>query len=427
MSPDARPTLAYAREADATDPHAPFRERFERPEGSLYLDGNSLGPVSRDAAASLERAVEQWRRLGIRAWTEAEPPWYAYGERLGDRLAGLVGADPASVVAANSTTANLHALLATFLPRADGDRVVVDDLVFPTDRYALASQQRSLGRDPDEALLVVESEDGRTVDEAALEAAMAEPDVGLALVPAVRYRSGQRLDLHRLGRVAREHDVLLAADLSHAIGVVPLSLDDAGVDLAVWCSYKYLGAGPGAIAGLYVAERHHDVPPAMAGWWGTDPATRFEMRPEHDPAPGAARWQLGTPPVLSAAPLWGALDVVEAAGLEAIREGSVARTAYLIALADDRLADHGVAVGTPRDPERRGGHVALEHPEAARLSRALRDRGVVVDHRPPDVVRVCPAPLYTPFEDVWRFVETLEGLLASGAYERYGDTDDPVT
>ena len=427
MAPDVEPTRELARERDAADPLAGVRDRFDLPADDLYLDGNSLGPVSRDAAATLARAVEQWRTLGVRGWTEADPPWYEYGERLGDRLADLVGAAPASVVAANSTTVNLHAALATLLPRADGDLAVVDDLLFPTDRYALASQLRRLGRDPDDALVVVESDDGRTVDPAALEAAMAAPDVGLALVPAVRYRSGQRHDLARLGRAAREHDVLLVADLSHAVGAMPLALDDAGVDAAVWCSYKYLGAGPGAVAGLYVAERHHDLAPALQGWWGHEPSTRFDMPPAYAPAAGAAAYQLGTVPVLAAAPLWGALDVVEAAGLSAVREKSTALTAYLLALVDDRLADHGVAVGTPRDPERRGGHVALEHPEAARLSRALRDRGVVVDHRPPDVVRACPAPLYTRFEDVWRFVEVLEDLLETGAHERYDAGDDPVT
>ncbi len=427
MAPDARPDREYARERDAVDPLGAYRDRFDLPEAELYLDANSLGPVSRDAVAALDRAVEQWRTLGVEAWTAAEPPWFTYGERLGDRLAPLVGARHDAVVAANSTTVNLHALLATFLPTADGERVLVDEFAFPTDRYAVASQLRALGRDPADAIAAVESQDGRTVDESDIVDAMAEPDVGLALLPSVQYRSGQRLDLGRLGRAAREHDVLLGADLSHSVGAMPHALDDAGVDFAVWCSYKYLGAGPGAVAGLYVAPRHHDVEPALAGWWGHEKATQFEMRPTYTPAAGAGAFQLGTVPVLAAAPLWGALDVVEDAGVAAIREKSLALTGYLVALVDARLADHGVAVGTPREPTRRGGHVALEHPAAGRLSRALRDRGVVVDHRPPDVVRVCPSPLSTRFADVWAFVEALAGLLESGAYERYDRTDGPVT
>jgi kynureninase len=416
-----------AHERDRDDPLGALRDRFHLPDGAVYLDGNSLGPVSADAAVALDRAVDQWRTLGIRAWTEAEPSWFTYGERLGGRLAPLVGADPVSVVAANSTTVNLHALLATFLPRAAGEAALIDERAFPTDRYALVSQLRLLGRDPADHLRVVDAPDGRTLDEAAIADAMADPVVGLALLPSVQYRSGRRLDLERLGRAAREHDVLLGVDLSHSIGVVPHALATAGVDFAVWCSYKYLNAGPGAVAGLYVAERHHDVAPALSGWWGHEKATQFEMRPDFTPAVGAGAWQLGTVPVLSAAPLWGALATIEAAGVATLREKSVDLTAYLIELTADRLAEHGVTVGTPRDPARRGGHVALEHPEAARLSLALRDRGVVVDHRPPDILRVCPAPLYTRFEDVLACVETLESLLESGAYERYDPSADLVT
>ncbi len=418
---------ADARDRDAADPLAALRDRFRLPDGSLYLDGNSLGPLSSDAAAAVDRSVEQWRTLGIRAWTAADPPWFTYGERLGDRLAPLVGADPDSVVAANSTTVNLHALLATFLPRADGPAALIAGQAFPTDRYALASQLRVLGRDPADHLRIVEVPAGPPADEAALVDAMAEPAVGLALLPSVTFTGGRRLDLARLGRAAAEHDVLLGVDLSHSIGVIPHELDDAGVDFAVWCSYKYLNAGPGAIAGLYVADRHHAVPPALAGWWGHEKATQFDLRPEYTAAAGAAAWQLGTVPVLSAAPLWGALDAIEAAGVAAIREKSVDLTAALIDLADARLADHDIVVGTPREPDRRGGHVALEHPEAARLSLALRDRGIVVDYRPPNVIRVCPAPLYTRFVDVLTFVESLESLLESAAYEAYDPSGEAVT
>lgn len=426
MEPAVRPDREFARERDAADPLAGYRDRFWLPDEG-YFDGNSLGPVAIDAAESLDRAIAQWRRLGVRAWTEADPPWFTYGERLGDRLARLVGASPSAVVAANSTTVNLHALLATFLGLSDGDVALIDELAFPTDRYALASQLEVVGRDPDEHLRVVESDDGRTVDEGDVVAELADPDVGLAVLPSVQYRSGQRLDLEVVGRAARDHDVAFGVDLSHSIGVMPHALDDDGVDFAVWCSYKYLNAGPGAVAGLYVAERHHDRRPALAGWWGHEKATQFDMRPAYTPAAGAGAWQLGTVPVLSAAPLWGALDVIEAAGIDAIREKSVALTAYLIALADDRLADHGVVVGTPRDPGRRGAHVALEHPDAGRLSVALRDAGVVVDYRPPNIVRACPAPLYTRFADVWTLAERLESLLESGTYARYDPGDDPVT
>jgi kynureninase len=200
--------------------------------------------------------------------------------------------------------------------------------------------------------------------------------------------------------------------------VVPHHLADVGVDFAVWCHYKYLNAGPGATAGLYVNERHFGTTPALAGWWGNDKETQFEMRLTYEPAPDAGAFQIGTVPILAAAPLDGALDVLaDAGGVEPVREKSLALTDYLIDLVDERLP--GCTVGTPRAPSRRGGHVAVEHPEAERLSMALRDAGCVVDYRPPNVVRVGPAPLYTRFEDVWHVVDRIEEILSERAYERY--------
>jgi kynureninase len=233
----------------------------------------------------------------------------------------------------------------------------------------------------------------------------------------VLYRSGQLFDMERIARAAREQGALVGFDLAHSVGAVPHQLDDWGVDFAVWCSYKYLNAGPGAIAGLYLNERHFGVRPALPGWWGHEKATQFEMRPTFTPADGAGAFQIGTIPVLSAAPLAGSLTVFEEAGIGAVREKSLALTAYLIDLVDERLPE--CAVGTPRDPPRRGGHVAVEHPAAERLSLALNDRDVVVDYRPPNVVRVCPAPLYTRFADVWHVVEAIRRVLDSGAHREY--------
>ncbi|MEF8851079.1 MAG: kynureninase [Haloarculaceae archaeon] len=409
---------SYARERDDADPLGAFRERFDVP-ADLYLDGNSLGPVSDAAADALDRAVEEWRDLGIEAWTEADRPWFYYGESLGADLAPLVGADTAEVVVANSTTVNVHTLVGTFLD-ARGDRppgVLVNELDFPTDHYAIRAQLRQRGFDPDERLHVVESRDGRTIDEADVEAAVAERDVGIVFMPSVLYRSGQLLDVERITGAAHDHGALAGFDLAHSVGAVPHDLSAHGVDFAVWCSYKYLNAGPGAIAGLYVADRHFGTEPALAGWWGHEKATQFEMRETFTPADSAGAWQTGTVPVLSAAPLAGSLELLDEAGIDAVREKSLALTGYLVSLVDERLADLGCSVGTPRDPDRRGGHVAIEHSDAERVSEALRERGVVVDFRPPNVVRVCPAPLYTRFVDVWEFVERLRALLESGAYE----------
>jgi kynureninase len=429
---DHRPGADYARERDDADPLAAFRDRFDVPD-DYYMDGNSLGAVSEAAAASLHEAVDEWRELGIRGWTDADPPWFWYGERLGDELAPLLGAREEEVVVGNSTTVNIHTLVGTVLDELARERpaaprgVLVNELDFPTDHYAIRAQLRQRGLDPDEHLHLVESRDGRTIAAEDVVAAMDEHDVGLVFMPSVLYRSGQLLDVERITAAAHERDVLAGFDLAHSVGVVPHDISDVGVDFAVWCSYKYLNAGPGAIAGLYVNERHFGATPALAGWWGHDKETQFEMNLEFTPADTAGAWQIGTVPVFSAAPLFGALEVVRDAGIAAVREKSLALTSYLVHLVDERLSDVGCSVGTPRADDRRGGHVAVEHPEAYRLSQALRDRGVVVDYRPPDVVRVCPAPLYTGFEDVRTVVEILREIIAESAYEAYEPEGESVT
>ncbi len=238
---DHRLDRVYACERDDADPVLTVRERFDVP-GELYLDGNSLGPVSDAAADVFDCAVEEWRDLGIEAWTEADWPWFYHGESLGAGLAPLVG---------------------TFLD-ARGDRppgVLVDELEFPTDHYAIRAQLRQRGFDP---------------------------DVGIVFMPSALYPSGQLLDVERITGAAHEHGALAGFDLAHSVGVVPHNLSAHGVDFAVWCSYKYLNAGPGAIAGLYVAERHFGTEPALASWWGHQKETQFEMREEFTPGGAAA-------------------------------------------------------------------------------------------------------------------------------------------
>jgi kynureninase len=421
---DGSPTLADARELDGADPLAAVRERFHVPSDELYMDGNSLGLVSADATAALDHVVDEWTRLGVRGWTDADPPWFTYGERLGDRLAPLVGADPDEVVVANSTTVNIHTLVGTFYDTDRGTKILVDELDFPTDHYAIRAQLRTRGIDPDEALRAVESRDGRTIDEDDVVAAL-DDDVGMVFLPSVLYRSGQLLDIDRITAAAHDVGAIVGFDLAHSVGVVPHHLSDASVDFAVWCHYKYLNAGPGALAGLYVDERHFGEMPALAGWWGHEKETQFEMRHTFTPAHSAGAWQIGTPPILAAAPLDGALDVTEAAGIDRLRAKSVALTEFLISLVDDRLPE--CTVGSPRDAARRGGHVAVEHPEAYRVSEALTDRGVVVDFRPPNVVRVCPSPYYVGFEDIYRVVETFAEILQTEAYADYDPRGGGVT
>ena len=417
----------HAERLDRDDALAEYENRFHVPD-DLYFDGNSLGPLSVESERALERVVEEWRELGIRGWTDADPPWFHYGERLGDRLAPLVGAREAEVVAANSTTVNIYTLIGTFLDRLDrGAKILVNELDFPTDHYAIRAQFRGRGLDPDEHLVVVESRDGRTIEEADIVRAMDENDVGILFMPSVLYRSGQLLDIERLTDAAHERGILAGFDLAHSVGVVPHDLSGWGVDFAVWCSYKHLNAGPGAIAGLYVNEEYFGATPALAGWWGHEKETQFEMNPRFTPASDAGAYQIGTIPVLSAAPLDGALDVFAEVGIDAVREKSLDLTAYLIDLVNERLGDSDCTVGTPRDPASRGGHVAIEHPEAYRIAQALGERGVVVDFRPQNVIRLCPSPLYSGYADVWDAIEHLNAVIDAAEYERFETRRSGVT
>jgi kynureninase len=418
MQPIGPADESTARMLDAANPLAASHEQFVSYDG-LYMDGNSLGLPPKQALDALDRVTAEWQHLAIEAWTEGEQPWFSYAERLGDRLAPLVGAAPESVVVANATTINIHTLVGTFYePAGERTKIVVDELNFPTDTYAIRSQLRLRGLDPDDHLRVVESRDGRTIETADVVDAIDET-VALVFVPSVLYRSGQRLDLATIAAATERHGIPFGVDLAHSVGVVDHDLGAIDVDFAVWCHYKYCNAGPGAPAGLYVDPVHHGRLPALAGWWGHDKETQFAMRPTFTPADSAGAWQIGTPPVLSMAPLDGALDVIEAAGIEEIRATSVALTEYLIALVDALPDELGYEIGTPRDAVCRGGHVALEHDNAAQVSEALRDRGVIVDFRPPNVVRICPAPLYTSYEDVRRVVEHCREIVADGRYEEY--------
>jgi kynureninase len=420
---------AYARERDAADPLGDFADRFTLPD-ELYLDGNSLGPVSDAAEQHVDAMLSAWREYGIRGWTESDPPWFTYGESLGDDLAPLLGAAGEECIVTGTTTVNIHTLIGTFLDTldADDDRgVLVNELDFPTDHYAIRAQLRQRGLDPDEHLHLVGSRDGRTIATEDVVAAMDERDVGIVFMPSVLFRSGQLLDVEAITEAAHERDMLAGFDLAHSVGVVPHELSAHGVDFAVWCSYKYLNAGPGAVAGLYVNERHFGTMPALAGWWGHEKETQFDLNLTFTPAEDAGAWQISAVPMLSTAPLAGSLELVHEAGIDRIRENSLELTSYLMTLVDERLAERGCTVGTPREPERRGGHVAIEHPDAYRLSQALRDRGAIVDFREPNVIRVCPAPLYVGFREVRAFVDLLADLIDERTYEAYDTERGDVT
>ncbi|HEU5432588.1 MAG TPA: kynureninase [Thermomicrobiales bacterium] len=409
---------AYAQALDAANPLAPLRARFHLPHDTIYLDGNSLGLCSRDAETEAVRALDEWKRLGVGGWLAADPPWFTLGEELGALVAPLVGAEPAAVVVGGATTVNLHALAATFYRPAPGRRAVVATaLDFPSDLYALRGSIALRGGDPADDLRLVASRDGRTIDEADIVAAL--DGAALAVLPSVLYRSGQRLDLARLAAAGRKRGVIVGFDCAHSVGAMPHAFDAWGVDFAVWCSYKYLNGGPGAPGGLYVNRRHWGTAPALAGWWGYDKARQFDMALGWRGAEGAGAWQISTPSLLACAPLRGSLRLFADAGIEQVRATSLALTDYLLDLlvALGLTAEpFGYVIGTPREPERRGGHVAVEHPEAARIAQALKTRGIVPDFRPPNVVRLAPAPLSTSFHELWQTARALKEIVERGEH-----------
>lgn len=419
-------SLEYARRLDADDVLSSFRERFYLLPDAIYMDGNSLGLLSRDAERALLNALEDWKIRGIDGWTEANPPWFFLAEQLGALQAPLIGAKSEEVISTGSTTVNLHQLVATFFaPQGKRTKILADELNFPSDLYALQSQLQLRGLDSSEHLVLVKSRDGRLIDEADIIAAMTD-EIALIVLPAVLYRSGQLLDIERLTAEAHKRGILIGFDCCHSIGAVPHHFDAWGVDFAFWCNYKYLNGGPGSTAGLYVNERHFGKRPGLSGWFGYRKDKQFDMVYDFEGAPDAGAWQIGTTHLFSTAPLLGSLAIFQEAGIERIRAKSLAMTSYMMRLLDALPPELGFAIGNPRAAERRGGHVCLEHDEAIRICKALKKRGIIPDFRFPNVVRLAPIALYTSFEDVWKTVQILREIVENKEYEQFAKEREVV-
>ncbi|HED53868.1 MAG TPA: kynureninase [Phycisphaerales bacterium] len=412
--------LDRAKDLDAHDPLRSCRSLFEIPRIGgrevVYLTGNSLGLQPKEVRSLIEQELDDWATLGVNAHFEGRDPWKDYHEQFREPLARLVGAEPNEVVAMNSLTVNLHLLMVSFYrPTKDRHVIVIEDNAFPSDSYAVESQIRFHGYPVGDSLVRLKPRPGeqtlRTAD------ILAELDrlgerVALVLLGGVNYLTGQVLDIPRITAAAHRHGSMVGWDLAHAAGNVPLQLHDWGADFAAWCSYKYLNAGPGAIAGAFVHRRHHDADlPRLAGWWSTDPDTRFEMRQEFEPQHSVDAWQISNPPILAMTPLKASLAIFDAVGMDTIRRKSVALTTYMRDLLLARCADR-VSILTPSDPAEHGAQLSLVVRGASRLLRdRLEEHGVIADFREPNVIRVAPVPLYVTYSDVWRFVDTLANLL----------------
>ncbi|NBJ70161.1 MULTISPECIES: kynureninase [Clostridia] len=411
--------ISEARRLDNQDPLSKYRQEFYITRDQIYLDGNSLGLLSTRAEAAIHNLLGSWKQHGINGWTEGEHPWFYLSEKLGAMTAPLIGARTEEVIITGSTTTNLHQLTASFFqPEGKRTKILADELNFPSDIYALQSQLQLKGLDPTDHLVQVQSTDGNTLQTSAIIDAMSE-EIALIILPGGLYRSGQILDMEKITKEAHQRDILIGFDLCHSIGAIPHQLSDWGVDFAVWCTYKHLNGGPGSVGGLYVNKKHFNRKPGLAGWFSSDKAKQFDMEHSLSPANNAGAYQIGTPHVLSAAPLLGSLEMISEVGIEAIREKSLQLTAYLMELIDKELPEYGFTIASPRSDSIRGGHVYLEHKEAARICKALKANGVIPDFRKPNGIRLAPVALYNTYTEVWQMVQLLQSIMKEESYKVY--------
>ncbi|MGH8151502.1 MAG: kynureninase [Rhodanobacteraceae bacterium] len=414
-----RADAPWARVQDENDPLRGLRAEFLIPPHAageqIYLVGNSLGLQPRGVRQALLDELDDWARLGVEGHVHARHPWLPYHRAVRDDLAAVVGAEPGEVIAMNSLTANLHLLLVSFYrPTPERHAVLIERGAFPSDRDLAASQIRFHGYAPAEALIELDGDEpAGTLSLTAIERALTEHGkrIALVLLPGVQYLTGQAFDLAAITKLAHAHGCVVGFDCAHAAGNIDLALHDGGCDFAAWCSYKYLNAGPGAVAGAFVHARYARAAlPRFEGWWGRNEATRFQMCPEFDPAPGAEGWQLSNPPILALAPLRVSLELFRRAGVRALREKSRRLTGYLAWLIETQLGDV-LEILTPRDPEHRGAQLSVRVRVGRDAGRSLFDhltaRGVLGDWREPDVMRIAPTPLYNTFSDCLRYAEAV--------------------
>ena len=415
-------TLQHAQQRDAADPLSGYRQRFALPRNdhhppTLFLCGHSLGLMPLEARRFVTEELDDWAHLAVLGHEQARRPWIPYHENLTAGLAHLTGALPTEVVAMNSLTVNLHLMLASFFrPQGQRSKILIETGAFSSDRHAVTSQLAWHGLDPTQHLIELTPPPGSdTIPEDVIESCLAQhgAEIALLLWPGVQFRTGQAFDLPRIARAGRKAGCIVGFDLAHSIGNMPLALHDYNADFAVWCSYKYLNAGPGAIGGCFVHERHFAGQPHLMGWWGNEEPTRFRMEPLFRPATGIAAWQISNPPILAAAPLIASLAIFQEARIERLRAKSLELTGFLEFLID-RLRPDAQFI-TPRAVDARGCQISIRitgaHGRGRRVFERLGERGVVCDWRDPDVIRVAPVPLYNTFAEAFRFSEHLGEVL----------------
>ncbi|MCZ8541449.1 kynureninase [Psychrobacillus psychrodurans] len=418
--------VEYAKSLDEQDALGKYRNEFYIQPNIIYMDGNSLGLLSKRAEKSVLTLLDSWKQYGIDGWTQGEHPWFYFPETLSEMCAPLVGASKEEVIITGSTSANLHQLVASFYrPEGIRNKILADELNFPSDLYAISSQLSLHGFNGDEHMKLVKSYDGYTLQDEDIISAMTD-DVALIILPSVLYRSGQVLDIKMLTEAAHERNIMIGFDLCHSIGSVPHELDKWDVDFAFWCNYKHVNGGPGATGGLYVNRKHFGGKPGLAGWFGSDKEKQFDLSTQMTPATNAGAYQIGTPHIMSSAPLYGSLEMFAEVGIDAIREKSLKLTNYMMTLIEHELSEYNFVIANPRETEMRGGHIFLVHDEAARICKALKVQQVIPDFRSPNGIRLAPVALYNSYEDVWKTVQILKLIMKEELYKKYENKRDVI-
>jgi kynureninase len=415
-------TLAYAQAQDAKDPLKNYRTQFHIPKDAdgkewLYFCGNSLGLQPKITQKYIQQELTDWANLGVEGHFDAKNPWMPYHEFLTENMAKIVGAKPIEVVIMNTLTTNLHLLMVSFYqPTKTKYKIVIESDAFPSDRYAVESQLKFHGFDPKEGLLEWKPREGEELLHMEdLEAMLDEQgdEIALLLIGGVNYYTGQYFDLKKIAELGHAKGAMVGIDWAHGAGNIQPNLHDANVDFAAWCTYKYLNAGPGSLAGLFVHEKHayNKELHRFSGWWGHDKKTRFNMRYDFNPLPGAESWQLSNPPILSMAAVKASLDLFNEVGMDALREKSKKLTAYFEYLVNEIETDR-IEIITPKNPEERGCQLSIQVKNSDKsLHQKLIDKHIITDWREPDVIRCAPVPLYNSFEDVYKMVEELKKCL----------------
>lgn len=415
-------TLDYAQQQDKEDKLAHLRNQFHIPkdkEGNewLYFTGNSLGLQPKNTQKYIQQELDDWANYGVEGHFEGNTPWLPYHEFLTESMAKIVGAKSLEVVVMNTLTTNLHLLMVSFYqPTKKKYKIVIESDAFPSDRYAVQSQLKFHGFDVADGLIEWKPRTGEELlNIEDLETIVAEQgdEIALLLIGGVNYYTGQYLDLKRIAEIGHSKECFVGIDLAHGAGNISPELHDSGVDFAAWCTYKYLNSGPGSLGGLFVHEKHaHNKElPRFSGWWNHNKETRFNMRQPFDVMAGAEGWQLSNPPILSMAAIKASLDMFAEVGMEALREKSEKLTGYFEFLIN-QIGSDSIKIITPSNPKERGCQLSIQVKNADKsLHKKLTENNIITDWREPDVIRCAPVPMYTSFEDVYKMVSVLKGLL----------------